>query len=274
MIGATGVLLCPPDHFDIVDVKNPFMKGQAGQVDHARARAQWDALAAAFRATGLAVETLPPVPGCEDMVFTANPSFAGLDAQGGKTCVLSRMRFPSRQPEVDAHEAWFRARGYRTVRCAAPFEGGGDAVWHPGERVIWGGCGPRSVSEAYPFLADVFGVEVVTLELATADFYHLDTCFCPLDRETVLIFPGAFTATGLARIRERFPVVLEADAADARDRFACNAAAHDGHVVIQRGCGKLEERLLGRGLEVHAVETGEFMKSGGSVYCMKQWLFE
>jgi len=274
MIGATGVLLCPPDHFDVVDVKNPFMEGQKGRVDRARARAQWDALADAFRATGLAVEVLPSVPGCEDMVFTANPSFTGRGANGERICVLSRMRYPSRQPEVDAHEAWFRARGYRTVRCAEPFEGGGDAIWHPGERVIWGGCGPRTEAAAYPFLAKVFGVEVVTLELATADFYHLDTCFCPLDRETVLIHPAAFTATGVDRIRERFPAVIEADAADARDRFACNAAAHEGHVVIERGSTGLEKDLRGRGFEVHAVDTGEFIKSGGSVFCLKQWLFE
>jgi len=272
--GATGVLLCPPDHFDVVDVKNPFMEGQTGQVDRARAQAQWDALAQAFRATGLAVEVLPALPGCEDMVFTANPSFTGPGASGERICVLSRMRFPSRQPEVDAHEAWFRARGYRTVRSSERFEGGGDAIWHPGERVIWGGCGPRSVAAAYPFLAEVFGVEVVTLELATADFYHLDTCFCPLDRHTVLLYPAAFTPAGLARIRERFPRVLEADAADARDRFACNAAAHDGHVILERGSARVEASLRALGFEVHAVETGEFLKSGGSVYCMKQWLFE
>jgi N-dimethylarginine dimethylaminohydrolase len=270
--GAKGVLLCPPDHFDVIDVKNPFMEGQAGRVDRERARTQWEDLAEAFRAAGLEVDMLPPLPGCEDMVFSANPSLTGLGKGGKRICVLSRMRHPSRQREVAAHRDWFAARGYDVIESPVLFEGGGDAIWHPGQRVLWGGHGQRSAAEVYPFLAHLFGVETLTLELKT-DFYHLDTCFCPIDKRTVLVYPGAFTRGGLALIRRKFRKVLEADTADARARFACNAAVHDRNVVIQRGCARLEEELRGLGCQVRAIETGEFLKSGGSVYCMKQWVF-
>ena len=182
----TGVLLCPPDHFDVVDVKNAFMRGQ--KVDRAKAREQWDALAATFRAIGLAVETLPPTAGCEDMVFCANPSFTGLGAGGKKIAVISVMKHASRQREVEGHRAWFLARGYDVIGSPVLFEGGGDACWHPGKRIIWGGYGQRSVAEVYPFLEEVFGAKALTLELKT-DFYHLDTCFCPLDGKTVLYYP-------------------------------------------------------------------------------------
>ena len=266
------VLLCPPDDFDVVDVKNAFMQGQEGKVDRARARVQWDALARTFLGIGLEVERLAPTPGCEDMVFTANPSFTGMNARGKRVAVLARMRHPSRQREVAAHREWFLSHGYDVIESPVQFEGGGDAVWHPGRRVLWGGYGQRSVPEVYPFLAMVFGVEALTLELAT-DFYHLDTCFCPIDKRTVLLYPKAFTRSGLALIRRHFKQVIEADAADARERFACNAAVHGKHVVIQRGCTALEDRLRKLGCEIHWVETGEFLKSGGSVYCMKQWLF-
>jgi N-dimethylarginine dimethylaminohydrolase len=267
-----GVLLCPPDDFDVVDVKNAFMQGQEGRVDRARAREQWDALARTFEGIGLKVEMLAPVPGCEDMVFTANPSFTGMNARGKRVAVLSRMRHPSRQREVAAHREWFASHGYDVIESPVQFEGGGDAVWHPGRRVLWGGYGQRSVAEVYPFLAMVFGVEALTLELAT-DFYHLDTCFCPIDGKTVLLYPKAFTRGGLALIRRHFKEVIEADAADARERFACNALVHGRHVVLQRGCTSLEDRLGKLGCEVHRVETSEYMRSGGSVYCMKQWLF-
>jgi N-dimethylarginine dimethylaminohydrolase len=265
-----GVLLCPPDHFDVVDVKNAFMKGQAGKVDPARAREQWDALAATFRAIGLEVETMPATPGCEDMVFCANPSFAGVNAGGRKVAVLSLMKHPSRQREVLAHRAWFSAHGYDVIESPVLFEGCGDACWHPGKRAIWGGYGQRSAVEAYPFLEVVFGVKALTLELKT-DFYHLDTCFCPLDGKTVLYYPKAFTRAGVALIEKHFPRRIEAGEADARERFACNAAAFGRHVVLQRGSTALEGRLRDAGFEVHPVETGEFLKSGGSVYCMKQW---
>ncbi|MCK6459062.1 MAG: arginine deiminase-related protein [Planctomycetes bacterium] len=267
-----GVLLCPPDHFDVIDVKNVFMEGQAGKVDRARARQQWDALAETFRGIGLEVETLPPTPGCEDMVFAANPSFTGVNRRGRKVAVLSRMRHESRQREVEAHRRWFAGHGYDVIESPVPFEGGGDAVWHPGKRILWGGYGQRSVPEVYPFLAMVFGVEALTLELKT-DFYHLDTCLCPLDPKTALVYPKAFTRTGNTQIRRHFKRVIEADEREARDGFACNALVSGKHVVIQRGSASLEEKLRQAGFTVHPVETGEFMKSGGSVYCMKQWLF-
>ena len=35
-----GVVLCPPDYFDIVDVKNPFMAGKEGSSASSRRRAR------------------------------------------------------------------------------------------------------------------------------------------------------------------------------------------------------------------------------------------
>ena len=58
--------MCPPDHYDVVDVKNPFMEDHVGGVDRAAARAQWDALAGVFSGIGLDVERIDPVAGCED----------------------------------------------------------------------------------------------------------------------------------------------------------------------------------------------------------------
>jgi len=263
-----GVLLCPPDHYDVVDVKNPFMEGQAGRVDAARAHAQWDALRDTLEEIGLEVDVLEPVAGCEDMVFTANASFP---APG--RCVLAQMRFDSRQPEVGAHAEWFQEHGYETIACPHRFEGGGDAIWHPGGGRLWVGAGPRTGREAHRFLAGVFKVPLHTLPLATPDFYHLDTCFCPLDEETVLLYPPALRPEGLALVREHFPRVIEVAEEDARRRLACNALAWRDHVVLQRGSARLERLLDELGYAVHPVETGEFLRSGGSVYCLKQWTY-
>jgi N-dimethylarginine dimethylaminohydrolase len=114
---------------------------------------------------------------------------------------------------------------------------------------------------------------VIRLALAGEDFYHLDTCFCPLDEKTALVYPPALAPAGLALVEALFERVIEVGEADARERFACNATACLGRtVVVQRGCATLRERLAGLYYDVVEVETGEFLKSGGSVYCMKQWL--
>lgn len=272
----TRLLMCPPDAFDVVDVKNPHMAGQIGNVDRAAARAEWDALRAAFAACGATVELIPPEPGCEDMVFCANQTLVGLDAAGQRLCLLSQMKHASRQREVPAFERWFAAAGYRIVRLrgSVGFEGSGDAIWHPGRGLIWGGYGHRTMPEAYAEVAAAFDVPVIRLRLCSETFYHLDTCFCAIDERTVLIHPPSLERGGVALIRALFADVIECPDDEALRGMACNATAIGGkHVVIQRGNTRTVGRLRELGYQVHEVETGEFLKSGGSVFCMKMYVF-
>ncbi len=267
-----SVLLCSPEHFRVVDVKNPFMEGNVGAVRPGEARRQWAQLKRVLEGLPVGVEVIEALPDCEDMVFAANPVFPGLDAKGRRVCVPSRMKFPSRRREVPAFTRWFEARGYRIEPLASReyFEGGGDALWHPGRRLIWGGHGPRTRPSAYPELARIFETPVVLLELVQERFYHLDTCFCALDEQNVLIHPPAFSPASLEMIRQVFPRVLEAGEADATRRLACNAAAFGGRsVVIQLGARRVNRKLREAGFEAIEVETGEYLKSGGSVFCMK-----
>src|SRR5262249_6840096 len=67
----TTMLMCPPEHFDVVDVKNPHMEGNIGNIDKNRARLQWQSVRDAFLASGADVELIEPVTDCEDMVFCA-----------------------------------------------------------------------------------------------------------------------------------------------------------------------------------------------------------
>jgi len=272
-----AVLLCRPDHFDVVDVKNPFMEGKAGSVDGRKAREQWDALRVAFAEAGVAVWVLEPTPGCEDMVFAANQIFPGLDASGGRVCVLSHMRFPSRRREVPAYENWYRDHGYTVVDAVpqdALFEGGGDALWHPGRHFIWAGYGPRTDESAHAALGRAFGAEFGTLRLVNERFYHLDTCLCALDERCALWFPGAFDDAGHALLARHFETLIEVDEADATDAMACNAAAFpSGAVVIDQRAQRTIRALSESGFRPLAVDTGEFMKSGGSVFCLKQWVY-
>jgi N-dimethylarginine dimethylaminohydrolase len=270
-----AVLMCPPEWFDVVDVKNPFMKDQQGHVDPVLARREWRAIKDAFERIGIEVRTDAPLPGCEDMVFCANPVFTGLDAAGQRVCVLSHMRFDSRKKEVGAHADWFRSNGYRLVPIETPglFEGSGDALWHPGRRLIWGGYGFRTSKEVYGEISKIFQAPVIPLRLQTERFYHLDTCLCPLDEHSALFYPGAFAANGRDAIRRVFNRVIEVDEYEA-DHMACNATPFLGrYVVIQRGLDRVNRSLRGAGFEVIEVDTSEFMKSGGSVFCMKSYLF-
>ncbi len=270
------LLMCPPEYFDVCDVKNPLMEGQIGKVDRARARAQWEQLKATFEACGATVELIEPEPGCEDMVFCANQTLPGLDADGQRLCLLSRMKHESRRREVPAFARWFEAHGYRVelLRTECIFEGSGDAIWHPGRGLIWGGYGFRTEPQAYEEISERFGVPVLRLKLTSDRFYHLDTAFCPLDEKTVLYDPPAIAPEGRALIERVFERVIECPHEDAVERLACNATPIGGrHVVIHQGSERTVRLLRDAGYEVHEVDTGEFLKSGGSVFCMKMYVF-
>jgi N-dimethylarginine dimethylaminohydrolase len=271
------VLMCTPEHFDVVDVKNPFMEGHVGRVDAARARAEWEALRRTYEAAGYEVVTIAGAEGLEDMVFAANQSLPGMGAAGRPYALLSRMRHPSRRREVPFFREWFAEHGYDILELpddAGCFEGQGDALWHPGRQLLWGGHGPRTSPRAYEQISERLGVPVVALALVHPSFYHLDTCLCVLGDGAALYFPGAFDAEGRALLARLFPRLVEVGEREATRSMACNAhALADGAVVIQRGAAETVARLRAEGFRPVEVETDEFMKSGGSVFCMKVMVY-
>src|SRR5947209_6488875 len=196
------VLLCPPDFFDVVDQKNPYMSKES-PVDHRKARAQWDSLRAALEQNGCEIATIGPVQGLEDMVFAANQVFVGEKPGYGKFVVPSRMVYPSRQREVAFFTEWYRSRGYRVIELDFGqdyLEGHGDLLWHPDGSRIYGAYGFRSTQggvEKFSTAMAKMGIPVFPLQLVDPFCYHLDTCFCPLNNDAVLICSSAYSSDAL-----------------------------------------------------------------------------
>jgi N-dimethylarginine dimethylaminohydrolase len=271
----TGVLVCPPTYFDVVDRKNPFMTMES-PVDRELAQQQWLSLRQTFEAAGLQVHEYAAQQGAEDMVFSANPALAGLNRGGDRVAVASRMKFPSRRAEVPAIVERLMQLGYAVNSSIPPsvcFEGGGDAVWHPGRHVLYAGFGSRSDAASHQVLARVFEAEIVPLRLVDERFYHLDTALCALDAETALIVPEAFDQSGLGELQARFERLLRLELDEALSMAANAASGADGSVIIDCAAQKTIALLKSLGYIVRTVDTSEFRKSGGSVYCMKQYLY-
>jgi N-dimethylarginine dimethylaminohydrolase len=269
-----NVLMASPEHFQVEYSINPHMEGKLGTVDPDEAYRQWLAVRNTYDQLGSTVHVIEGAAGLPDMVFCANQTLPYRTPDGETGAVLSRMHAPERKPEVQHFEAFLRKRGYR-VEGISPdvpgdFEGMGDALWHPGRFLLWGGHGFRTDLDVYEQLSDDLGVTVFALRLEDPDFYHLDTCLCPLDQRTALYFPGAFDSDGQGLLKHGFDRLIEAPEDEARKLFACNAHTPDGkHVIIQKGCTETVRRLEEAGFEAIEVDTGEFLKSGGSVFCMK-----
>lgn len=273
-----NVLMATPKHYSVEYVINPHMQGNIGTVDKAKARWQWEVVRDKFRQLGMSVHVLEGEPGLPDMVFTANQSLPFIDPMGHRHALMSIMHSEQRMEEVPYFEQWYRRHGYGVHYLDADkisdFEGMGDAIWHYKKRLLWGGYGYRSSRQAYEAVSDLFHVPVVMLELIHPSFYHLDTCFCVLSEKCVLIYPPAFTKGGLELIHTAFPTVIETTEKEAQKLFACNACCPDGkNVIIQKGCTEVNKELKKNGFAFHEVDTSEYLKSGGSVFCMKLLLW-
>lgn len=274
------VLMTEPGHFEINYVINPHMEGHIGNVDREMALAQWNALRNSYRNCGISVHTVDGLEDLPDMVFCANqtlPYFraSNPESRGKKGVILSEMYADQRKPEVQRYADYFSELGFETLSLGDQdgplFEGMGDAIWHPGKYLLWGGYGFRTDAAAYELISEMLDVRVLLIELLDPDFYHLDTCFSVLDDDSVLIFPDAFQPDGLALIRHMFRNVIESPEDEARELFSCNAHCPDGkYVLIQQGCTITNERLYNAGFSPVEVDTSEFLKAGGSVFCMKQ----
>lgn len=263
--GRPHLLMCAPDHFDVQYVINPWMEGNIGRPDIARARAQWEALRAAL-ARHAEVVVCPPAPGLPDMVFTAN---AGLVLN--RRVILSAFAHPQRQPEEVHFAEWFRAHGFEVILPPEPyrFEGCGDAVFDTHRQLLWLGYGQRSSLEAHPFIAETMQIETVSLRLVDPRYYHLDVALCALPGGDVMYHPPAFDSPSLAEIERRVAPErrIPVSAGDAQ-AFACNAVALGEALVLHPISDGLRARLRERGHVTEEVDLSEFHRAGGSAFCL------
>src|SRR5262249_28399127 len=100
-------LMCPPDYFEVKNVKNAFMGGNIGNVDREAAQRQWEELRETFIKLGKKVSVIDAAPELEDMVFSANQVLVGIDAEERPYVLLSQMRHESRRKEVAHYRHWF-----------------------------------------------------------------------------------------------------------------------------------------------------------------------
>src|SRR5882672_8912092 len=231
-------LMCRPEHFAVSYAINPWMDPQSWARDeraHGAAAREWAGLHRKLIALGGVVEHVLPAPGLPDLVFTANAAVV-LDRQ----VLLARFRHPERAQEQPHFEAAFRslhARGLvdavRKLPESVVLEGAGDCVWDATRELFWMGYGPRSDAAARRPVEDMFGHDVLALELADQRFYHMDTALSPLPGGEVMYLPDAFTATGQGEIRERVAPHQRIEIAiEDGCRLAANAVCLDHTLVV------------------------------------------
>jgi N-dimethylarginine dimethylaminohydrolase len=252
------LLMCPPTYFDVVYTINPWMDPVV-PVDQGAAKEQWSGLRQTYLDLGHTVELIDPAPRLPDMVYAANSALV-LDG----IAYLARFQHPERRGEEDHYARWFEEHSISVLRASHVHEGEGDFV--VAGDVILAGTGFRTDPAAHREVAQVFGREVVTLELVDPRFYHLDTALFVLDHERIGYNPAAFSPASQAELRRRYPDAVIADEVDA-NVFGLNAMGDGIHVVVPAAAKGLAKQVADLGFTPVPVELSELLRGGGSVKC-------
>lgn len=253
-------LLCEPEFFDVTYEINPWMSVNRTP-QKSLAQKQWQNLHHTLIRLGAWVEYVNPDPKQPDMVFTAN---AGLII--GNNCILARFRYAERQGEEKGYKEWFENNGFKVLEINSGFfEGEGDALF--GGETLFVGYGFRTDLKIKDELQQLTAVKnIVMCELTNSYFYHLDTCFCPIDQNQALYFPGAFSADAIKQMSQHIKLI-EIPETDAK-KFACNSVVLDKDIVIPAGCTTTCKILENLGFNPYEIELGEYMKAGGASKCL------
>ena len=259
------ILMCRPDYFTVSYRINPWMHPEA-PTDTSLAVKQWEVLYQTYLDLGFDVQLIDPIEGLPDMVYAANGGFVLDNIAYGAS-----FTYPERQPEGPAYMDWFRANGYDVRPPANVNEGEGDFLL-VGD-VLLAGMGFRTASNSHAELGEIFGREVVTLNLINPSFYHLDTAVAVLDPSpevgqpaNIAYLPSAFDEPSLAILRERYPdavIVTEEDAAV----LGLNSYSDGYNVVIASRAKDFDRQLRARGYNPIGVDLSELLLGGGGVKC-------
>jgi len=263
------VLMCRPEFFTVVYRINPWMDPQL-PTDTSLAVRQWETLYSTYVDLGFDVHLIDPIDGLPDMVYAANGGFVLDNIAYGAS-----FTYPERQPEGPAYMDWFRENGFDVKAPDNINEGEGDFLL-VGD-VILAGTGFRSASNSHQELAELYGREVVTLELVNPSFYHLDTAIAVLDPQpgfvgldgsgpNIAYLPSAFNEQGLTVLRQRFPDAILVNEEDAAV-LGLNSFGDGYNMVIASRATDFERQLRERGYNPIGVDLSELLLGGGGVKC-------
>ncbi len=261
---AEKILMCSPDYYGIKYEINPWMNMDI-QSNHKKSMDQWTNLYKILKNDlGVDVQLVEPREDVPDMVFTANAA-----VMYGKKAVISRFKYPQRQPEEKYFAEWFKNNGYEVLTLPEniAFEGAGDALYL-GD-VLYSGYVPRTDISSHTYISELLGIPVISMELVNKNFYHLDTCFCPLKDDYLIYYPPAFDEYANkiieANIAPEKRIIVNQEEAS---YFTCNAV-NIGDVVVTNVTTERFSRLLEeKGFKHIQTDLSEYMKAGGAAKCL------
>jgi N-dimethylarginine dimethylaminohydrolase len=262
------ILMCPPNYFDVEYEINPWMN-KDNKVNRVAVLNTYSAVKSVYDAVGFPVYEIEQEKGLPDMVYTANIGYAE-----GNVFLRSNFKHPERRKEPKLAADFLKQNGFEihTVPEEIFFEGEGDVI--RSDKKYFMGHGKRTDPRAKKYLEETFKKEFIDLELIDPYYYHLDTCFAPLNDDVVVINRKSFTPEALGKIEKSFNKIIDTNDQDNKV-LACNLVVAGNVVVLGKGISpELSENIKKEGFEVREIDMSEYMKGGESVKCITFEIFD
>jgi N-dimethylarginine dimethylaminohydrolase len=220
---------------------------------------QWSMLYDTYIQLGFQVDLISPIDGLPDMVYSANGGFV-LDG----IAYGARFHHEERAAEGPAYMEWFSEQGFEVATPREINEGEGDFLL-VGDTIL-AASGFRSDTRSHQEISEIFGRDVVSLQLVNPSFYHLDTALAVIDSETIAYVPSAFDQPSVDILRDRFPDAIIATEEDAA-LLGLNSFSDGHNVVIAERATTFHRDLVERGYNPIGVDVSELLLGGGGVKC-------
>ena len=259
--------MCPPFTIDNREPNNALMLSGAAPYDVARAFDQFLKLYRTIIGLGGVVYLMPSPGDFQDIPFVANLGLVPYPFY--RKLLVSNFTSLPRVGE-DGVGAWFFASlGYDVLKCPCKWEGEADLKWLYGDTYV-GGYGQRSTIEAYDWMCDEFGMNVIKVRLSDPRLYHLDCSLTLLSRERVLVAASALDPDDLKKIHGVANVVVVPEQY-VYDGWTNSIRIGDTilHHSRDAGSGVAFRKLLELiGLNLELIDLSEFDKSGADLSCL------
>jgi dimethylargininase len=227
--------------------------GEREPVDGALAAKQHDAYAAALAGAGWTIHEVAPADDLPDSAFVEDTVVVC-----GDLAVLARPGAPERRAEVAGAEEAVRALGLDVARIEEPGTLDGGDVLAVG-RTLYVGRGGRTNEEGIRRLAELVGsrgYDVITVPLR--DVLHLKSAITALPDGTIIAAnPSLIDTAPLPAVRT------------VPEEAGSHVVPLGGDTVLMAASApRTAEQLADAGLDVIAVDIGEFEKMEGCVTCL------
>jgi N-dimethylarginine dimethylaminohydrolase len=241
------------------------------KVNKQLAHRQWGDLFSILQSNDVRVDLIPPKKNLVDMVFTANGALIYKNL-----AIVSKYKALPRDGETKCYVDYFRNNNYDVYEMKNYFEGTGDGIFSHLKKNLWLGHGFRSDNNSFEEIKSVLdddSIKIHSLKLTRPEWYHLDTCFCPVGNGKLLLFDKAFDKESLNKI---YSVYDDTDIVNVSENdalnFACNSICvgddNNSTLIGHKFSDELKERVKKLGITtIIENDMSEFLLSGGSIRC-------